>query len=373
MSAVDQAVLNQTPLAEALRARTRREGPITFRDWMDAALYDEREGYYCRNDRERWGREGDYRTSSERSPLFAATFARYFAKLHVELGSPSHWTVVEAGAGAGYFAEGVLETLQRRFPKVFATTRYVIVEAGADSRAKARERLARFGDRVAFAELDELELIDPGIVFSNELLDAFPVNRVTVRDGRLCEFYVGLNEAGTFEWNVGTPSTPRLAAYLETEDVRLAEGQIAEINFGIGEWLERVDAKLRNGYLITIDYGAEAPDLYGAPERREGTLRAFHRHQFVADVLARPGEQDITTTIDWTFVKRVSEQCGLEVVEFERQDRFLLSSGLLEELELMVGETRDEAEKLQLRTSAREMILPGGMATSFQVLVQKSS
>ena len=73
MSAVDQAVLNQTPLADALRARIRREGPITFRDWMEAALYDEREGYYCRDDRERWGREGDYRTSPERSPLFAAT------------------------------------------------------------------------------------------------------------------------------------------------------------------------------------------------------------------------------------------------------------------------------------------------------------
>ena len=121
MNAADKAVMNNLPLAEALRDRIRRAGPITFRDWMDAALYDEREGYYCRGDRERWGREGDYRTSPERSPLFAATLARYFAKLHEELGSPAQWTIVEAAAGAGQFAEELLGTLQGQFPKVFTT------------------------------------------------------------------------------------------------------------------------------------------------------------------------------------------------------------------------------------------------------------
>src|SRR6202040_1762468 len=122
MNAADKAVFKQTPLAEALRERISHTGPITFRDWMEAALYDEREGYYCRRDRERWGREGDYRTSPERSPLFAATLARYFARLYGELGSPARWTVFEGGAGAGQFAERLLATLQRRFPKVFSVT-----------------------------------------------------------------------------------------------------------------------------------------------------------------------------------------------------------------------------------------------------------
>jgi SAM-dependent MidA family methyltransferase len=373
MNAADKAVFNDTALAEALRERIRREGPITFRDWMEAALYNERGGYYCRGDRERWGREGDYRTSPERSPLFAATFARYFAKLYEELGSPARWTIVEAGAGAGQFAEKLLATLQRRFPKVFLATRYVIDEASADSRARAQTGLAGFGDRVEFRRLNDLDLIDPGIVFANELLDAFPVQRVTVRDGLLCEFYVGLGEAGVFEWSTAAPSTACIAEYLEAAGVRLAEGQIAEINLGIEDWMALVGAKLRNGYVVTIDYGAEAPELYGAPERRLGTLRAFHRHRLVDDVLARPGERDITTTVDWTCVKRIGEKLGFETVAFERQDRFLLSAGLLKELDLMVEAARDEAEKSQLRTSAREMILPSGMATSFQVLVQKSS
>src|SRR5712691_2856137 len=107
-------------LAERLRARIRREGPISFHDWMQAALYDEREGYYCRSDLDRQGRAGDYRTAPETSPLFAATFARYFAKLFTELGSPSSWTILEAGAGSGEFERGVLSGLKSNHPTVFS-------------------------------------------------------------------------------------------------------------------------------------------------------------------------------------------------------------------------------------------------------------
>src|SRR3954467_7435957 len=116
---------NTLSLAERLRERIRHEGAITFRDWMEAALYDARDGYYCRRDRKRWGRMGDYRTSPERSLLFAATFARYFAKLHDELGSPEIWTIFEAGAGEGHFAHGLLQTLKQVFPETFSATRYV--------------------------------------------------------------------------------------------------------------------------------------------------------------------------------------------------------------------------------------------------------
>src|SRR2546421_5633466 len=163
-------------LAERIRERIRRPGPIPFCDWMRMALYDEHEGYYCRADRQKWGRAGDYRTSPERSSLFAATFARYFAQLYDQLGRPQEWTIVDVGAGDGHFASRVLQTFQNSFPSVFAATRYVIDEAGSYSRSLARERLKAFGgfaSRVEFRAFDDIE-IDPGIVFSNELLDAFP-------------------------------------------------------------------------------------------------------------------------------------------------------------------------------------------------------
>src|SRR5712692_9450289 len=161
-------------LAERLRARIERDGPISFRDWMQLALYDEREGYYCRSDRLRWGRLGDYRTAPESSPLFAATLARYFAKLYSELGSPPLWTIFEAGAGAGEFARGALTALQSGDPQAFAATSYVIDEVSADAAAQSAERLSEFRDRVTFRSLAEAaKTASAGIVFSNELIDAF--------------------------------------------------------------------------------------------------------------------------------------------------------------------------------------------------------
>src|SRR5687768_10521028 len=108
---------------------------------MKAALYDPAHGYYRRSDLQRWGRAGDYRTSPERSELFAATFARYFTKLHDELERPDNWTIVECGAGDGRFAAGVLQTLANHFPSVFAVTRYVLSDSSHDALQRARERL----------------------------------------------------------------------------------------------------------------------------------------------------------------------------------------------------------------------------------------
>ena len=359
-------------LTDRLRERIQREGPISFRDWMAAALYDDAEGYYCR-ERIRWGRAGDYRTSPERSLLFAATFARYFAKLHRQLGSPAEWMVIETGAGSGEFAEVVLDSLRLRSPEVFAATKYLVDELSPDSRARARDRLDRFGPHVQFAKPETLQVVPAGLIFSNELLDAFPVHRLTVQKGILREFFVAAAGNETFTWKLLDPSTERLQEYFAASGIKLAEGQIAEVNLEIDGWLRRQTAILDRGFLVTVDYGAEASELYSPTERPAGTLRSFQQHRISADILANPGEQDITSSVNWSQVSKSGEALGLETIEFARQDRFLMDEGLLDELELRVGECNDEAEKLRLRTSVREMILPGGMAASFQVLVQEKT
>jgi SAM-dependent MidA family methyltransferase len=339
---------------------------------MEAALYDEHDGYYFRRDLERWGRSGDYRTAPELSPLFAATFASYFARLYEELNAPRDWTIFEAGAGAGYFTYGVLQTLRRDYPQVFAATHCVIDEASADARERASQRLGEFADRVEFRRLAEKSApVKDAIVFANELLDAFPVHRVMMHEGKLSELFIGLGEADKFIWEKHEPSTPELADYLGRYGIELSEGRIAEVNLEVEKWMRRAASVFQHGYLIFVDYGAEARELYAAPHRRKGTLRAFHRHRFAADVLDRPGEQDLTTTIDWTNVRRVGEALGLQTVSFERQDEFLLRAGLLDNLQRLTAAASNETEATILSSGVRELILPGGMSESFQVLIQK--
>ncbi|HEU4508662.1 MAG TPA: SAM-dependent methyltransferase [Pyrinomonadaceae bacterium] len=359
------------PLAERLKETIQREGPVTFHDWMKAALYDPAGGYYRRADLQRWGREGDYRTSPERSELFAATFARYFATLYQDSQEPEGWTIVECGAGDGTFAAGVLHSLSDRFPDVFAATRYFVYDVSDDALHRARETLAGFGDRVEFYSDFELLPAVRGVFFSNELLDAFPVHRVTNGPEGLSELYVTVTSAGDFAWAPGQLSTPRLAEFIHEYSLELAPGQIIEINLEIDDWFSRLQSKIRGGFVVTVDYGAESDDLYNPTLRPEGTLRAFAQHGFVDDLLAQPGDHDLTASVNWTHVKRAGERHGFELIHFESQDKFLLRAGLVEELEHRLSRMTMESDKLALTTGAREMILPTGMASSFQVLVQK--
>lgn len=356
------------PLAERLRERIRREGPLSFREWMRAALYDEREGYYRRRGAERWGRAGDYRTAPERGPLLAATFARHFASLREELGRPGSFVLVEAGGGAGHFARTLLRTLERDRPEIFGKIRYVYEEASDDARERAAALLAPFAGRVEFREAAEGEA---SIVFTNELLDALPVHRVKMSDGRLRELFVGVDDEGRFAWTESEPSTPRLAEHFRRAGTALAEGHEAEVGLDAEEWMERAARTVGRGFVVTVDYGAEAAELYTAPHRARGTLRGFRAHAFVEDLLGEPGAHDLTTTVNWTQIRAAGERAGLRAVCFERLDAFLLRAGLLEQLERETALAADEAEVARLRLGAREMALPGGMASHFQVLVQR--
>ena len=357
-------------LRDRLRERIEREGPITFHDWMQAALYDPAAGYYCRP-RVRQGRTGDYRTAPEVSPLFGAVLARYFVKSYFDFGAPNEFTIIEVGAGAGDCARAVLTTLHRDFPKVFAAARYVIAELSDDARSQMLARIAEFSRPVRFCSLAEINRPLPHtIIFSNELLDALPVNRVIGRAGKLLELRVGLNDKGDFVW-IEQELSIAVADYCAGIQLELAEGQIFEVNLGAKEFISRAAQIIDDGLLITIDYGATRHDLLNDPSRFGGTLRAFHRHQFIDDLLARPGEHDLTTTVDWTQLIEAGPRAGFETLRWQRLDEFLWREGAAEELGSAVARIRDEVELFRFNTGARELIMPEGMAASFQVLVQR--
>jgi SAM-dependent MidA family methyltransferase len=221
---------------------------------------------------------------------------------------------------------------------------------------------------VRFQRLTEVNQTRAGIVFSNELIDALPVHRVTMRERKLRELCVGLNE-NKFVWVECDPHS-RVAEFCRRARLRPDEGRIVEINLEAEDFVARAASLLDRGFVITVDYGAERDELLNAPHRYEGTLRAFHRHQLVIDALSHPGEQDLTTTVDWTQIKDAGALVGLETLRHERLDQFLLQEGLLEELEVLASKLSD-SDALRFRTGAREMIMPHGLAASFQVLVQK--
>jgi SAM-dependent MidA family methyltransferase len=364
-----QASVDST-LAEVIAERIQREEKITFREWMSLALYHPTLGYYSRADLERWGRAGDYRTSPESSALFATTFAHYFVKLYERMGRPAELKIIEFGAGNGQFAYGVLKTLRYTYPSIFNVTNYSIVEVSNDSTTRANDLLSTFADHVRFADLDQLEKTEAGIVFSNELLDSFPVHRVKKISGELKELYVALSPDDGFVWLPGELSYG-LEPFCDQYLAGLKEGQSAEVSPDIAEWFAKIQKKLLSGFVVTVDYGAGSAELYNDPNRFDGTLRGYRRHEFVEDILSEPGAYDLTSTINWNYVQAEGERYGFACEELGRLDRFLIEIGLPQELERQLMNVSSGAERVRLTTSAREMILPGGMAESFAVMVQK--
>jgi SAM-dependent MidA family methyltransferase len=189
-------------------------------------------------------------------------------------------------------------------------------------------------------------------------------------NGELRELYVSVDSEGEFVWVSGELSKPSLKNFVSGSSLNLIDTQIIEVSPWIESWFEALTQKLQRGYIVTVDYGNDATELYDFNQRPEGTLRAYSRHQF-ENVLDCPGDFDITTSVDWSYVKRCGSVHGLTVTDFNRLDQFLNKCGLLDELTAKLDGLTSDSEKLKLTTAAREMILPGGMASSFQVLVQR--
>ncbi|MCZ6891983.1 MAG: class I SAM-dependent methyltransferase, partial [Chloroflexi bacterium] len=206
-----------------------------------------------------------------------------------------------------------------------------------------------------------------GCVLSNELLDAFPVHRVTVREGRLQELFVGYKD-GQFVEVIGEPSTAALSARLEADGVTLAEGQRAEICLALEPWIQDAAASLERGFVLTVDYGHPAQALY-APERRGGSLRCYYRHTLSGNPYDRVGAQDITAHVDFTAVTALGERHGLSSHGLESQRVFLANLGLAGLQRKLTGQGLRQQERDANRMGMLELGRAGGMG-EFKVLVQ---
>jgi SAM-dependent MidA family methyltransferase len=352
--------------------RIRRQGPITVAEFMDLALYAPEVGYYARAAR-RSGRTGDFYTSVDTGPAFGALLAERFAAYWRELGGggegPARVDLVEAGAGDGRLTRDILDAAARRDPAFYAAIAAHLVERSAEARAAHRAVLASHLPRLESSG-EALPADIDGIVFANELLDAFPVHLVEQGEAGLREIYVDL-EAARLVARPGPPSSPALGEYLADAGVALAAGARAEINLAATNWVAVATARLRRGFLVLIDYGYEAAELY-SEARARGTLATYSRH--VVDApgdrggpawLADPGGRDLTSHVDVTSVRRAAERAGLDTVAVTPQTRFLLDvldgSPLVAEL--------SAPDRLADRLALKTLLLPGGLGSTHTVMV----
>ncbi len=357
---------NHPQLEAFIRQRVRQAGGIPFAEFMEHCLYHPEYGYYI-TPRERIGKQGDFFTSSSVHALFGRLIARQLVQMWELLGR-GEFTIAEQGAGEGHLCLDILEALAREAPEFYRSLRYCLVEIGGPSRERQRQRLGAHLERVQWCELADLEGME-GCVLSNELVDAMPVHMVEKQQGVLREVFV-IERDGALSEELREPSTPEIEEHLGRLGAGPVEGNRGEVNLEAARWIRQVAGLLKRGFVITIDYGYPAEELY-APFRRNGTLMCYHRHTTSEDPYQRFGRQDITAHVDFTSLQRAGSDGGLETLYFGEQYRFLMGLGFLEVLmELQARET-DEKRAQALRMTLKNLILPdGGMGSLFKVLVQ---
>jgi SAM-dependent MidA family methyltransferase len=358
----DTNVGHEPELVARLRAEIEATGPITFARFMDRALYEPGLGYY-RSSEPRPGRAGDFLTAPETHPIFGRTIARQLDETWRLLDRPDSFVVREHGAGGGALAAAILEGLAADGSGLRDVLRYEPVEIDERRVAAFEDRLGPVGSGILRRPTHEPIR---GCVLANEVLDALPVHRVVVRNGRLREVLVAWRDDGFVEVE-GDPSTPGLAARLAGEGVALREGQRAEICLALDGWVDAAARGLGQGLLLLIDYGHPATELYGQ-KRMAGSLRAYVNHRVHDDVFANVGRQDLTSHVDVTAVERAAERAGLVALGVTFQAEFLVGLGIGEVLAAVQSDPATTMESyLELRSAVGRLLDPAATG-AFRVM-----
>jgi SAM-dependent MidA family methyltransferase len=352
-------------LVAEIAERIRRDGPLPFDAFMEAALHHPTHGYYTRG---LPAGAADFRTSPQVHPAFGELVARAGIDMWARIGRPARFRWVELGPGDGALAAAALPALV----EADHDGDYHLVEISPALRESQRRALAGLpgpaSRRARWSDPDALAS-DPcdGVVIANEFFDALAVRRIRQRDGGLRELRVDWDERlGLHDREV--PAETSLAAYLERYGAPLAEGTEAEVGFAALEWIDRIARMLRRGYAILIDYGDLAHGLFGG-RRPAGTLLAYHRHRAGSAILRRVGLQDLTAHVNFTALARRAEERGLTPAPLRTQTEFLVAVGILDRLEAIDRRVAGEAARWRERLALKELFAPDRMGETFRVLV----
>ena len=345
-------------VSAALSERVRQEiaragGWMPFDRYMHLALYEPGLGYYARA-RAPFGLMpgggSDFVTAPELSPLFGRALAAQVRQGLQAAGAAEVW---EFGGGSGALAEQLLQDLGE------AVARYTIVEVSAGLAARQRERLARFGSRVAWAQ--ELPARIDGVVVGNEVLDAMPARLLAFDGARWHERGVALHEGALAFADRPTDARP-------PGEGPFAAGTVTEIHPQAQAFVATLAERLGRGLVLLVDYGFPQDEYYH-PQRTGGTLMCHRAHRADADPLADPGEKDLSVHVDFTAVALAAQEAGLEVLGYTSQARFLLNCGIAGLLEAATLRERAAAQKLLTEHEMGELFkviaLGRGLGTGF--------
>lgn len=357
-------------LVAAITAEIAASGPMPFVRFMELALYHPQFGYYMRppeSGAERIGWSGDFYTSSDVHPILGQALAKQARQLDAFLGHPDPFTVVEMGPGKGLLAKHFLSACRLNQEDSFSQRlRYVLIERSPAMRELQRRNLLHGlcePGRITWIEgLDSLaEHSVTGLLFSNELPDAFPVHRIQIEQGQAQEIYVDYDGTKFVEC-LRPLSSPDIRQYLTNLKLSLPDGYQTEINTAAVQWMGQVARAIDRGLAITIDYGHTAQDLYG-PDRAKGTLLCYYSQMTSENPYERVGLQDMTSHVDFSTLATVGEEQGLHVTGFTNQMSFLMGLGLEDFLSKL------DPEGAEFR-AAVHLVRPEGMGRTFKVLIQ---
>lgn len=362
--------LGHPELVTAITSEMADSGPMPFVRFMELALYHPQHGYYMRRPEagtERIGWSGDFYTSSDVHPILGQALAKQARQLDQFLGHPEPFMVVEMGPGKGLLAKHFLSACRAEADDSFnRRLRYVLIE-----RSPAMRELQHIHLLHGYVAPEQITWVEDlsslpedgvqGLVFSNELPDAFPVHRIQVAEGRLQEVYVEY-DGSRFVERLGPLSTPAIQEYADRLGLSLPDGYQTEINLHAVRWMTDVARAIGRGLAITIDYGHTAQDLYG-PDRAKGTLLCYYSQLTSEDPYERVGLQDMTAHVDFSTLATVGEAHGLHVTGFTNQMSFLMGLGVEE----MIAHLDPEGPELR---AAIHLLRPDGMGRTFKVLIQ---
>lgn len=344
-----------------------QRGPLTFRDFMELALYHPAHGYYM-GSAPRLGREGDFVTAPEMTSLFGELLTLQWIDLWQKMGAPESFRLVEAGAGSGRLAADILATAHR-FPAFQRAVSYTILEISPDFRQQQQRTLEGVQRAEGVTWVGDLDELGPpesliGVIFSNEFLDALPVHWVEQGEAGLLELGVAAEGNGLIP--VALPPRPPLSPdHFTRRGIQLPVGMRTEAGLARDDWWRRAASRLKQGVLLAIDYGHVARDYYH-PARRHGTLVGYRQHRAVEDPLAFPGEMDLTADVDFSALGEAGREAGLELLGFTTQAWFLMALGILVRLE--AAQRNAPSPPIALRETVMRLLMPGGMGERFKVL-----